>query len=300
MKERGNKTRNITKTFTKHFSCSETMNTLLNREHSIVLEEVEQAIDPLSGGLLGSLDSACGILWGASLAAGIRAYNKFDEIDVAGAAAVYATKRIVDEYKKENEYPIDCRDILGLKSKKWNFFKFLFKNGMSICYGNMIKWELRFNEIIDYSLNEFDSKMITRKPINCACDCMKKVAEAINLDISNYEHIPAGLSGGIGLHGNGCGALGAAIFTQCLKYYIGRKKKSRDSMFRSHLQGLKIGDSWKNPSRRLHQAFMEKFGTMYCKKITKTSFSTIDDLSEYLSSGGCKEVIDSLASFASE
>jgi hypothetical protein len=57
----------------RYFSCSETTLTLLNQMAGTPWKEVEEAADPLCGGILAEMDAACGVLWGAALAAGVRA-----------------------------------------------------------------------------------------------------------------------------------------------------------------------------------------------------------------------------------
>ncbi|MBU8914333.1 MAG: C-GCAxxG-C-C family protein [Spirochaetales bacterium] len=85
--------------FWKRFSCSETMFTLLNRAAGYETKELEEASDPLCGRLLAELDAACGVLWRAALAAGVRARNRITNRQYAASAALEATREAVRWYK---------------------------------------------------------------------------------------------------------------------------------------------------------------------------------------------------------
>lgn len=278
----------------RYSSCSEAMLTLLNQMAGTEWKEVEEASDPLQGGILCDLDAACGILWGAGLAAGVRAQKKISDHIIARNAALYATQKMIHAYYQQ-EGRVNCTDIINME--KWNFSIYMLKGNSFRCHNNIARWALRFSEVINSSLAESSEDLTSQTQQNCACDAMEKVGQAIGLDVSPYATIPAGLAGGLGLSGNACGALASAIFTQCLKYFISRNKP-RHSMIRSLLQGYSIGTPWMNPSRKLNEEFKHQFGTRACRDITKKVFSKSSDLSAFLKEGGCSNVIDSLTKLA--
>ena len=89
------------------------------------------------------------------------------------------------------------------------------------------------------------------------------------------------LRGGLGLSGNGCGALGAAIW-------------------KTTLELVKKGD-WKYTlSNPTFDKILEKFYEasdykMECKEICDRRFKTIDEHSDYIKNGGCNNLINVLA-----
>jgi hypothetical protein len=91
----------------------------------------------------------------------------------------------------------------------------------------------------------------------------------------------AGLAGGIGLSGRGCGALGAAIWITGMN---------------SIKQGGKM--EFKSPAAR---AVIERFSrytgsTFRCADIVGRRFESVRDHARFLREGGCSEIIDVLAS----
>ena len=278
----------------RYFSCSETMLTLLNCANGIEVKEIEEASDPLCAGICAELDAACGIFWGCSLAAGIKAQNSFTNTEAAIDATLLATTRIIEMYTSE-ELPLNCTDII--KMKEWGMIKYMLKGNLPVCQKNIAKWAPRFKKQIDTTLNEYNEQDAPQKQRNCACEAMQRISKAIGLEVEPYDVIVAGFAGGLGLSGNACGALASAIFTLCLQYFRNRNKP-KHSMIRSMLQGFSIGDAWMNPSRNLLKEFKDRFGSKFCKGITKRSFSSNAELSDYLGEGHCDVVVNSLVDSA--
>jgi hypothetical protein len=108
--------------------------------------------------------------------------------------------------------------------------------------------------------------------ISCASEVVKKMGG------SREEMLMvAGFAGGLGLCGSGCGALAAAIW-----------KKSLDT-FRETQQKPGYSDP---ELTKILEAFYEITDyEMQCKDITKREFNSIDEHSEFIRNGGCKELI---------
>jgi len=100
-------------------------------------------------------------------------------------------------------------------------------------------------------------------------------------DKPNNEMIMvAGFAGGLGLSGNACGALSAAIWMKNLDRCRKNKKTSyRDPDSDEILETFYIATDYK----------------MLCKEITEQSFTTISDHTEFIKGGGCDKLIDKLA-----
>ncbi|MCK5458234.1 MAG: C_GCAxxG_C_C family protein, partial [Melioribacteraceae bacterium] len=90
----------------------------------------------------------------------------------------------------------------------------------------------------------------------------------------------AGFAGGLGLSGNACGALSAAIWMKSLD----RCRKSEKTSYKDLNSDI----------------YFEKFyaSTDYeiaCDKITGRTFKTVEDHTEYIKNGGCDKLINALA-----
>ena len=91
----------------------------------------------------------------------------------------------------------------------------------------------------------------------------------------------AGFAGGLGLSGNGCGALAAAVWKNALIH--NRKQTGKSASY----------DPATDPTLK---AFYEETGyEMQCDKICGQRFETVDDHTEFLKKGGCKKLISVLA-----
>ena len=91
----------------------------------------------------------------------------------------------------------------------------------------------------------------------------------------------AGFAGGLGLRGNGCGALAAAIWMNALVWNRTHPGKT----------------TLKNPSsEKLLEAFYEETDyEMQCEKICGTCFKSIDAHTAFVNKGGCKNLVSVLA-----
>jgi hypothetical protein len=93
----------------------------------------------------------------------------------------------------------------------------------------------------------------------------------------------AGFAGGIGLSGKACGALGAAIWYKMLQ-------GARNNTIAS-------SSMFNNPdvNKLLRIFYIQTDSEMLCNKISDKSFSTIDEHSDFIKSGGCSKIIEALS-----
>ena len=96
--------------FHRTIACSEVLFTLLNRGANIEMETEEQAAHALCGGVL-SQGYVCGELLGAALATAVRAQKKFRDPETAGAATLFVTCHLADEFHSVAG-ALDCREII--------------------------------------------------------------------------------------------------------------------------------------------------------------------------------------------
>jgi len=260
------------KVFLKLGTCSRTFFYLLNREfgHQMALEE--RAADPLAGGVL-QKGHQCGMLWGASLAVGAASFRRCNDHDQAISVAVSTTQHLLESFSNRTN-TVNCRTITDTDfSKKWEMLKYiLFK--AKYCFNLAEKWAPEAIEAAKEGLSL--EQVLSKKPISCASEVVQKMGA------SNEEMVMvSGFAGGLGLGGNACGALSAAIWMNTLSWSKEYPKKSALS----------------NPkAKKTFKVFSaETNSEIICHKICGKHFKNLDDHSEFLKKGGCKKLINVLA-----
>ncbi|KAF5416776.1 MAG: hypothetical protein C5S38_02510 [Candidatus Methanophagaceae archaeon] len=255
-------------------TCSHTLFYILNRQFGNPREQEERAIDPLAGGIL-QQGYQCGMLWGASMAVGAEAYRKFKDSGQAIAVAVRATKQLMESFKKRTNC-IDCEDFTKTDFKnKWSFAKYMLSGKFLSCFKLASKWAPEAIQAAKEGLS-FEQTDLTQQSISCASEVVKKMGGS-----KEEMLMVAGFAGGLGLSGNGCGALSAAIWKTILELI----KK----------------DNWKTTlsdpdSERILKKFYEVTDyEMECYKICGKRFKTIDDHTEFIKNGCCDKLINVLA-----
>lgn len=267
------------KLFSKCGTCSKTFYTLLNNEFSCPKIDEENASDPLAGGLLNT-QNQCGMLWGSALAVGAESFRRHKNHRQAMAMAISGTQHIVRSFEERTE-SVNCRDVTGIDiSNKLDIAQFMLKSlpgGYSniICMNLSEKWapEAIQSAKEGLSVRPLD---IPQLPISCASEVVKKMGA------SDEEKITvAGLAGGMGLSGDACGALGAAIWMNTLSWC--RKNPGQSG--------------YANPNaRRILNAFYSATDSkILCSDISRQNFKTVGDHTEFIQDGGCKKLINILA-----
>ncbi|MCP4634747.1 MAG: C_GCAxxG_C_C family protein, partial [candidate division Zixibacteria bacterium] len=79
-------------------------------DHPLKLEE--RAVIPLAGGIM-QHGYQCGMIWGATLAAGAQAYRLFGPGPQAEAKAIIAAERLVESFRALNKH-INCLEITDI------------------------------------------------------------------------------------------------------------------------------------------------------------------------------------------
>ena len=268
------------KVFLKYLTCSRTFSYLLNREFGHTNEDEERASDSLAGGLA-NLGHQCGMLWGAALAAGAESFRRNDDRGFAIAKAIAATQSLMKSFSNIAK-SVNCRDIIGFDlNNKAEAAKFMQNSFYDIenspCFDLAEKWA---PDAI-YSAKESLSRNQTRVPklpISCASELAEKMG-ATDEEIVTV----AGFAGGLGLSGNACGALSAAIWMKNLAWC--RKHPGEPLSY------------YDNPNvDETLEAFFNVTGSeILCEKISGQCFKTIGDHTEFMRNGGCNKLISALA-----
>ena len=261
----------IRKIFMQKGSCAHLFFYLLNNEYGHNKNDEERAIDQLAGGIA-ERGYQCGMLWGTSMGASAEAYRINNDADQAITSAVYTTKQVIEDFTEITGSP-DCIDITNIDfSKRFSKLKMIFSAGD--CFELAHKWYLKAFKTTDTCLSRKDSceKNIT----TCASEVIRKMG-------GNEEQMVmvSGFAGGLGLSGNGCGALSAAIWMKTLDWC--RKDPERVGYSYSGVQNIMT--IFEEATR----------GEMLCHKITGKKFISVDDHSEFVKNGGCEKLINLLA-----
>ena len=238
------------------------------------LKVEEHASAPLAGGIM-QHGYQCGMIWGATLAAGAQAYRLFGPGPQAETQAIRAAQKLVGSFHASKN-TINCFEITDNRMQtSTQILKFLLKGGPIGCFRMAARYAPEALSDINAAFSETHFEPPS-PPVSCSALLAKK------LGVSDMHVVmAAGLAGGIGLCGGACGALGAAI------WITGINSIKEDNG--------KI--DFKNPKAL---DVIEKFikCTNYsfeCSKIVGRRFENIVDHADYLKEGGCSKIIEVLA-----
>lgn len=261
------------KVFLKLGTCSRTFAYILNREFNNPRELEEKAVNPLAGGIY-QLGYQCGMLWGASLAIGTEAYRRCENTDQAIAVSIKATQDIMRSFAK-NEHTVNCREVTHCDfSNKWSYAKYMLTGRFLHCFNMAKRWA---PEAIDTAIKSLEDQKVnySLKPRSCASELVKQMGG------SEEEMVMvAGFAGGMGLSGNGCGALSAAIWMKAKEYH------------RTHDDE----NAFLNPEfEKVVNVFKSMSPKATCIEITKERFTSIDAHTSFINKGGCSSLISILS-----
>jgi hypothetical protein len=232
---------------------------------------------PFAGGIM-QHGYQCGMIWGATLAAGAQAYRLFGPGPQAEIRAVIAAQRLVESFRAYLG-EINCLEITDI-NKSSSVLKmiyiFLIKGRSIGCLHMSAKYaKTAFGEI-NSALSERQTKAPS-SPVSCAAMLAQKMGLS-----DMHTVMAAGFAGGIGLCGGACGALGAAIWIfgmNSIKEKVGKISYTDPGALDMINKFLKCTDY--------------KFE---CSEIAGQTFENIGDYPGYLRDGGCSEIIEVLAS----
>ena len=185
--------------------------------HPSLLEE--KATGPLCGGILRQ-GQQCGMLWGASIAVGMEANRRFSNAYLAQQKAIEVSGILVTDFPSTTKH-IDCNEITRCnQTKTLGLIKYLLSGKPIQCKKLVGKWAPKAVEISNREM-EITHKEQEGILVNCASLTAEKMG-------ANKEEITmvSGMAGGIGLSGNGCGALAAAIYIESLRWYRENPEKT--------------------------------------------------------------------------
>ena len=262
--------------FVKKGTCSQALFYILNREFGHLQENEERASDPLAGGIM-QRGHQCGMLWGSTLAVGAESYRRHKNRDQAIGMAIMATQNLMESFLKRTNNA-NCREITGCDWKSpLSIAKYFLNGRIFTCFNLAAKWAPEAIRAATEGLSR-NQKDLPEQPISCASEVVKKMG-------AHDEEIVtvAGFAGGIGLSGNACGALGAAIWMNNLAWC--KKHPGKTPPFFRNLS-----------AKNILQAFDEATNAeILCHKIAGRYFKTIGEHTEFIKNNGCDKLINILA-----
>jgi len=261
-------------------ACSDTLFHVLNKAFDNPMKLEEQAAMTLAGGIK-QHGYQCGMIWGATLAAGAQAYRLFGPGPKAETKAIIAAQKLVETFRFQNK-EINCLEITDIDKSSSTLQMinyFLIKGGSIGCLRMASKYaKVAFNDI-NSSLSEKFVE-VNSSTISCASLLSHKMGVS-----DMHAVIPAGFAGGIGLCGGACGALATAIWIIGVQIQNDKENASlwNDKDFNSKLE-------------KLIERFLETTNYEFeCSKIVGKKFESVQDHATYLCDGGCSKVIEVLA-----
>ncbi len=243
----------------------------------------EGATAPLAGGIM-QHGYQCGMLWGASLAAGAELYRHFGSGPQAEATAIIVSKRLMETFRRRTKNEMNCIEIAEINLQEVKGFmpilNYLVKGGKigpGACFRLAPGYAQDAFNAIETALPEVTIEA-PAQPVSCAAGLAKKMGAT-----EMHVVMASGFAGGIGLSGGACGALGAAIWLTAMDSR--EEKVSKLGYFTNPVYTAVI------------DRFVEKTDCEFeCREIVGRKFESIDDHAAYLREGGCAEIIEALAS----
>jgi C_GCAxxG_C_C family probable redox protein len=264
------------RTFIKKGSCSETSFCVLNRAFDNPLKDEEHAATPFAGGIM-QYGYQCGLIWGATLAAGAQGYRQHGAGPQAETRVVLAAQRLIQSFRARNHH-VNCLEITELDRSATTMQMityFLIKGGTIGCFRRAANYaQVAFGEI-NAALSG-DQVDVPPAPVSCSAMLARKMGAS---DL--HAVMAAGLAGGIGLSGGACGALGTAIWLNGLS----ELRKT----------GGKVTFDSPQATATIERFLKCSDYEFECSKIAGREFESVRDHAAYLASGGCSKVLEVLS-----
>lgn len=262
------------RTFLRVGTCSEALCNVLDRAYDQPLKIEEHAAMPLAGGIIRH-GYQCGLLWGATLAAGARAHQLFGPGPEAEAMALAASRKIVESFRARNG-DINCLELTGCDwTDKVKTVLHLAKGGTIKCF----KMAAKLPPVAYRDINEALSEKrdgTSPSSVSCASLLIRKMG-ASGLQAA----MAAGWAGGIGLSGGACGALAAAIWMTGVKILSGGDGK------------IKFSDP--RPQSAVDRFLKSSDDEFECSAIVGRRFESVEDHAAFVRNGGCVKILEALA-----
>ncbi len=256
------------------YGCSGALYASVNNELNHDNPVENQAIVVLAGGMMRAGEQ-CGMLWGSTLAAGKAANLKYPNQIQASELTLATSRRLLDSYAQHTRC-VNCRDYSRADfTKPWHLVRYLILRAAA-CFKLADNWAPEAIREVQEGM-QVQPILASEEINNCASEVIRKMG-------GTPEEIQAvaGFAGGLGLSGNGCGALAAALYQKALSL---AKENPKRNLY-----------SNREVNRILLRFKETTGGELRCEKICGRKFNTIHDHHQFIANGGCGKLIDQLAS----
>ncbi|MCF6283206.1 MAG: C-GCAxxG-C-C family protein [Candidatus Polarisedimenticolaceae bacterium] len=211
---------------------------------------------------------------GSSIGGGAESFRRNSDQDQATALSIMAIQDLMDSFTNRAESLI-CRDITQCDfSSALSTAKYMLLGRFITCFNLAEAWAPEAIQSADNSLS-FDPVKQPQQTVSCATEVAKRMGA------SGEERVMvAGFAGGLGLSGNACGALAAAIWLNTLPWC---EEHTKTAIFNSNAASI------------LERFYVATNHEILCQKISGRSFKTMEDHAEFIRGGGCNKLINLLA-----
>lgn len=255
-------------------ACSGALFLALNRHFGYPQEKKAFAVASLSGGIMQE-GYQCGMLWGSALAAGAESFRRYANSGLAIRQAIISTQNLLESFRKRTKC-INCRDITNCDwSNKGTILKYMITGKLFKCLNIAKNWAPEAIQSAEEGLY-VENQNMHKACLSCASEVARKMGATDEETV-----MAAGFAGGIGLSGNTCGALGAAIWMKSLNWC----KKDPESKDMYNAGGKTTLNIFYNTTK----------SEMLCHKICERYFQSVDEHTEFIKKGGCAKLIEALS-----
>jgi len=268
------------RTFMKVGACSETLINCLNRAFGEPMAPEEHASMPLAGGIMRQ-GYQCGMLWGASLAAGAEAHRQFGPGPKAEAMSILASQRLVERFSRRTK-TINCLEITDTDwNNSWETTKYMLRGGPVYCFRMAARYAREAHEEITACFAD-PAAEIPVAPVSCTSLFVRKMGLS-----ERHATMTSGFAGGIGLCGGACGALGAAVWLLAMVFL---KDDPQANMWKSKEFQAKLD--------ALIETYLKSSDFEFeCEKVVGRKFDGVEDHARHTCEGGCATILEALAAY---
>lgn len=299
------KTKNIGRksqlTFFKTLNCGVPAFKLIQDTYDLKDDILLQASSGLVGGLA-CYSSTCGFVSSGSIGLALLMNSQLDEWKIENEVKLHSyIKEYVNFFQDKYGSEI-CQDRLNLDFRKQIGVLGLFLpqklyKDFSHASGGVKKLFSICNKILTEEL-EGDAKGLTSS-YHCAQPVLEKIQKETSFENPVLEKISIALDGGVGLQGGVCGAIAASVMA--INALIGLNY-NETGYFKNLKTLLTVSKALKkkkentfNPfyeSNQIILKFLEKAGSLECKKIVEREFQDWKDFQEFRKScEKCEELV---------
>lgn len=260
--------------FLEKKNCSPAMFNIISAEFGTPDNITERATAIFAGGVA-LQGHQCGLLWGTALAVGHKIASVAETPEQAIGQTLKTCQRLANALKCQTDN-INCKTIINTDlSKQTEISHFLDGADAVKCFKIADLWAPEAVHIAHKSLL-VESITYPDDCRSCATRVVRKMGGSLKESLT-----VAGLAGGLGLSGNMCGALGAALWYKALKWL-------QDNPTEKHYP-------FAQTQKDLNKCLEFSNGKFLCPTLSGHRFRTLEQHRNFIAEGGCNKWIDILA-----